>query len=113
MAGKKAKMGHHKKGGGGSAETPIGSYPTGRTVKPSYGQLSGALRGFSVFDAAGEEIAVGLGMWDAIWLAKTGGDPSTLISKDPEWPTCEKHMVTHHVSYRCGMCRMEEDADGH
>lgn len=72
MSQKKAKMGHRR--GNiryGNNTTLIGTYSTGRTVKPSFGQISGMLRGYSVFDAAGEEIAVGLGMWDAIELAQT------------------------------------------
>lgn len=66
---KTAKMGHHKKSAQNTSGTPVGSYPSGRTIKPSFGQISGLARGYSVFNAAGEEIAVGLGMWDAIAFA--------------------------------------------
>jgi hypothetical protein len=66
---KKAKMGH-RKGHGNDSSTLVGTYATGRTVKPSYGQLGGLARGYSVFDKQGEEIAVGLGLWEAIRLAQ-------------------------------------------
>lgn len=69
MAAQKAKMGH-RKGGPARQQARVDR----ASVKPSYGQMTGMLRGYSLI-VDGEEVEVGLGLHEALGKARDINGP--------------------------------------